>query len=418
MRYSPASRSRSIPLLLLSLALLSSACALSSTEGDDASGSLSGGGSPAPPDDDGAGGPTDAALVAPDDLLGDWNITEGRLVWGQSGLFQEKALRLAADDTGVAINTSIDNPDITICWPVRQLRGEDYLVLDYSPIGSPHSRAFTIAELDGDELTMFDQGGLLSEGGKITVLSRPTAADPIPLCQSVDELRFFTGLPTAPGGELEFDGATLYYQASPSDPLVAVSAATGSLTTAPPIGGPMLAWQGGFFWATTNATTVALISPVGEVDSIDTAALGQPIAPAAMAVDPATGIVWIGGDEQATGRTLLLEVDARAEPPVLLDVAEAPGGVDLRTLAFDGSNLWTVAVSALIGSTLVRMDPATVEIVDVWQVPLHGGVSWTAVAILGTRMFVHGQRIGLAVLDDNGAIIEDDRVIAEINLPD
>jgi hypothetical protein len=412
MRYFP----RSLPILLL--ALLPSACAMVAPEDDDAGGSLSGSGPPAPPDDDGAGGPTDAALVAPDDLLGDWNITEGRLVWGQSGLFEERALRLAADDTGVAINTSIDNPDITICWPVRQLRGEDFLVLDYSPIGSTHSRAFTIAELDGDELTMFDEGGLLSEGGKITVLSRPTAADPIPPCQSVDEQRFFSGLPTAPAGELEFDGATLYYQASPSNPLVAVSAATGGLSTAPSIGAPMLAWQGGFFWTSANATTAALISPVGEVDSIDTAALGQPIAPAAMAVDPDTGIVWIGGDEQGTGRTLLLEVDARAEPHVLLDVAEAPGGVDLRSLAFDGSNLWTVAVSALIGSTLVRMDPATAEIVDVWQVPLHGGVSWTGVAILGARMFVHGQRIGLGSLDENGAVIEDDGVIAEISLPD
>lgn len=365
--------------------------------GDDAGGGDVDGG------DDGAdvdaGSPGGADGAQPDGLLGDWIVTGGHLLPPAGPTIRSAALRLDPDGTGMAV-FSAENAGFATCTPVFQLRQGDLLALDYTPAGFPVGQTFTIGERDGDLMTLVD------DEGRFVFLSRPTEELEMPSCQMIEELSLHQELPTPTtvDSELEFDGTTLYYQsenALGAFELRAVSAASGELATPPdPFYPPSLhAWQDGSFWASCGCggnEDVALTSAAGEADAISSITLGHPMNVTSMAADLDAGIVWIAG--QVAEGNLLLRVDAGVEPDELLEAIPLAEGVELSSLAHDGSHLWTV-VSALTPA-LARVDPATGALVDTWQIPARGGIRWMHVAIHAGRMFV----LGLGQTD--GAIME------------
>ena len=395
---------RGVAALLVACAVFGPGCGGVGDGGDGAGADDDDGGDSGDDGDDGDDGAPDAGAgdAQPDGVLGDWVVTGGHILPLAGPTIRSVALRLDADGTGLTVFGG-PSDDFVTCTPVTALLHDDSLVLNFAPAGYPVGQVFTISERDGETLTLFDGDG------QFLFLSRPTEALPMPSCQMVEELSLHEDLPEPTSySELEFDGSTLFYVSDEfpdpvAYPLRAVNAETGELITPPDAFYPpfIRAWQAGSFWATCGCggdEEAMLTSAAGSTESINTTTLGNLMQVISMAVDLDADIAWIAARDPDPAGDFLLRVDTGVEPNALLETIALPEELATGSLAYDGSDLWTVV--SVLSPALARIDEETGEIVDVWQLPAHG-VRWGYVAIHDGRMFVLG-----TVGDDGGAIME------------
>jgi hypothetical protein len=323
-----------------------------------------------------------ATLGAAADPTGVWEFTGGTL-FDSTGLDGE-FLVLEADGTGRA-NLSGGDGAVLTCAPLRYSLGTGRtLVLDdmNSVLGTRVYRS----ELEGDGLELVDALGRTAR------FARASAVDPDRDCRTLVSSALVKGLPqpNQPSG-LVYDGSELWYGEDDTERIVPVDPATGSAGPSVPLDGGWhvhAALGNGDFWghcACGGSEEAGRVTRAGQqVDLVETGReLGEELSVEAVAVDPATGVLWLYGWNDANqGR--LFRVDASGEPDVLLEAFDLDAYVTGMT--FGGGSLWLMNAEA---QTVMRVDPATGQVTGTFLIPDRSAY-WRGVAAVGGRLFFLG----------------------------
>jgi hypothetical protein len=225
------------------------------------------------------------------------------------------------------------------------------------------------------------------------------------MCRQSRPVRRFTDLPV-PGSDVAYLDGNLYFMSiagGMSPKLESVAAETGELDMPMPAGArPIVhAAQPDGIWGTCGcgSNTDSMLTMPGEVgptDTVDTADFNQPISIERMAYDAVGKNLWLHGWSDSTGY-VFMQVDAAAEPDVLLDTV--PFDAFMTGVAFYKGDLW--ALAAVLTQSIVRIDPATGEIVASYEVP-NDATTWTGLTFDDAgRLYLLGE-----TSEEKGVIVE------------
>lgn len=331
-------------------------------------------------------------------LLGTWVVTGGPLLTlpGAEQLVQSVGLILDDDGTGFAVFLDVTG-QATNCAPIFHTASADSLVIDYGAGLAPFGRVLTIDDHGGDSVALHD------EDGRVLFLARPRDGLPEVVCTELVELARHDDLPAADGftKELEIDGGTAFY-VDDDNSMFQINLATGEVgSKITNLNAMPVARQDASFWthcACGGSEDATLIAPGGSAqDTVSTDTLGQQIQIDIGAVDGA-GTLWLGGNGN-DGVRRILKITTTGEPDVLVATIEVPTSLFPQSLAFDGTSLWAVAQVGL-GSTVLRFDADTGEVLGSFAPPTVDRVFWHSLAIHDGRAFMLGVRnntIGILV---------------------
>lgn len=322
-----------------------------------------------------------ATLGGGDDPSGIWEFTGGTLLGYDE--FRPEFLVLNQDGSG-RLNLSGGDGPVVSCAPLNYSRDSNgTLVLDDwgFVLGT---RVYRFA-LQGDNLQLVSAVGLTAS------FERASAVDPDEDCGSLAKGALFTGLPKPhqPSG-LVFDGTELWYKEdSYDDRIVPVDPESGSPGAPLALSnGHVHAAQGADFWTHCNCggSEEAYRMTRGNqiVDEVQTGLeLGEEMSVESIAFDASTGVLWLHGWNDANqGR--LMKVDASAEPDVLLQAYDLDASV--TGMSFGGSSLWALNQD---GQTVMRIDPATGQVVGTFLIP-DRSANWRGIAAVGGQLFLLG----------------------------
>lgn len=159
--------------------------------------------------------------------------------------------------------------------------------------------------------------------------------------------------------------------------------------------------QDGGFWSHCGCggSNDARLTDGTVSDTVDTEDLSAKIQIHAMAFDPAARRLWLTGSNNQ-GKFKMLEVDADAEPDVLIEsrtFAHRPDG-----LTTDGTDLWVIinVIGGANTSTIVQIDKTTLKAIATYESP-DPDVEWTGITFHNDRLFLLG-----ADAADEGVIVE------------
>jgi hypothetical protein len=328
---------------------------------------------------------TQVGSLAGGDPSGIWSFDSGT-IFDASGL-DPLFLVLDADGTG-RLNASGGDGGVITCASLAYSVGvNSTLVLElpsFSELSATRVHPYT---LGASTLELRDAAG---RSGSFT---RADAVDPAAECGTLTQTALFTGLPEPEFfSGLAYDGANLRYEEAETAKVFPVDPGTGAVGTPLALGNTQFthvhAMQAGDFWThcgcggSEEAGRVTALDAL--VDEVETdGELGDEIGVRAIAYDPAGGVLWLHGSNDA-GQGRLLAVDASGEPDLL--VTDFDLDAFLTGLAFDGTSLWGLNFS---GQSLVRIDPATGTATGNFRIP-NTSATWTGVAVVGSELVLLG----------------------------
>jgi hypothetical protein len=327
-------------------------------------------------------------------LTGIWQRSSGSLFADQTSS-QPEFLVLNADGTG-NLNLREPNTGVLTCGGLFHSTSEAALVLDLSQFGFGTPVLLT-SQPDGSTLA------LREVGGDSATFTRAAAAGA--QCSAFTVNARFDGLSVVPDGfsGLAFDGASLWYEEDNTGMVFPIDPATGVLGTPVDLGSSsqfthVHAMQGTDFWAhcgcggSQDAQRRTMAGAT--VDSVDTETdLADRIGIRGIAYDGVGNVLFLHGRSANTGVQRLLRVNSNAEPDVLLGAVDFP--VPLRSMTWDGANLW--AIVSFSPPVVIRVDVNTATATATYAVP-DATVEWQGIAAVGSHLFLVGRKSDKGVL--------------------
>jgi hypothetical protein len=323
--------------------------------------------------------------LAGGDPSGIWAFDSGTLFAG-SGL-EPLFLVLDQDGTG-RLNAGGGDGGVITCASLAYSVGvNSTLVMELPSFGEFSATRVHPYTLAASTLELRDASG---RSGSFT---RADAVDPAAECGTLSQTALFTGLPEPEDfSGLAFDGVSLHYEEENTGNVFPVDPATGVAGT------PILldssqfthvhAVQDGDFWThcgcggSPEAGRVTAADVLVDEVQTDTE-LGDEISVRGIAFDPAGGVLWLHGTNDA-GQGRLLKVDASGEPDLLVTAFDLDAF--FSGLAFDGTSLWGLNAP---GQSLVRIDPATGVATGNFRIP-NTSADWTGVAAVDSELVLLG----------------------------
>ncbi len=224
---------------------------------------------------------------------------------------------------------------------------------------------------------------LLDASGGATTFAREAAVPPQLACIAPTVLSTRPGLAAVPTffTGLAFDGTDLWFTDENEDDVYPIDPVTGVL------GAPITfdnsqfqmvhACQGTDFWTHCRCggsqEAQRRTQADAFVDQVDTQVdLLEEISVRAIAYDPVAAVLWLHGFGD-DGIARFLRVDSDSEPDVLLQTGDFD--VSLRSMAWDGTNMWGITQS----QNIVRIDVSTFTAIATYDTP-DVNVEWTGIA--------------------------------------
>ena len=330
-------------------------------------------------DDDGGTPP-----LAPD-VIGTWMQVGGRYLLDPDREIQEAGVALALaidDDSGGSLHLRTLATGIVTCSPlVYGLPADDQMLLS---IGG--GNLYAVARPDAGSLVLTDAAG------HAAIFARVAAPPDSMLCSSLQIVRRFDlSLDIEGRTGLAYDGTHLWFTGRSAQTVIAVDPASGAVASLRRItvaDAPLVhAAQGADLWRicgcqpdAPGAGKALRVAPDETIaDKVDVRMLGGSAwvpMPWSMAHAPGSGSLWVYGP----GRWPfdLLEIDARADPDVLL--REIRLGFRADAMCWRGSELLAVT-----DNRVVRIDGSTFRVLRTYDSP--DDLVLRGIAVAGPQVF-------------------------------
>jgi len=336
----------------------------------------------------------DPRFPSADNLSGIWQRASGTLFASQT-TSQPEFLVLNADGTG-SLNLRQPDTGVLTCGNLLHTRSEPTLVLDLALFGfgtpmtlasQPDANTLQLREVGGGTATFTRAAAVGAQCSTFTVNAR------------------FDGLAVEPDGfsGLAFDGTSLWYEEDNTGLVFPINPSTGVLGASVDLGffsqfSHVHAMQGADFWTHCGCggseEAERRTAAGATVDTVDTdTGLGNRIGIRGIAYDGPGNVLYLHGFASATGVQQLLRVNSNAEPDVLLGAADFP--VSLRSMTWDGANLW--AIAGFSPQVVIRIDVNAAAAAATYIVP-DTSVQWQGIAAVGSQLFLVGSKAGEGVL--------------------
>lgn len=329
-------------------------------------------------------------------LFGVWMHESGPFIPALD-MIEAKALILTADGAGRVI---FQDPGTKVLDSVRILHADNgkSLFIDFNVDDVELTVAYPTVVFDENMLQVVDAQNVIATFTRVDALPEELKLRASEIVRRYDDLprpTNFTGL-VIQGGDMHYS--------STAGSIERIIAATGVVGA--PIGGSLmrhiLSAHPEGFWSHCGCggSPEAKLQNTSGAKTLDTVHTGTDlntqIVIRGMAYIADAGDLWLHGDTDTVGRVFLL-VAAQREPDPL--VKTIPFDTHLEGLTYHQGELW--AIAELLTRSIVRINPATGELLETFEVP-DEDVRWMGLSFdADGRMFMLG-----TTLAEKGVIAE------------